>query len=137
MFAYRTKVQLSKSVDFQDEVYLNNQNEDCEVGCETDQKSPSEEIMYWRKHPNLHGWMEDLYFEKGGKADSFNCVPVELTLEDLTKLEEAILKGSLPHTSGFFFGESGEDVDPKDLEFIKLAKEAIAEGDQVFYDSWW
>ena len=24
------------------------------------------EIHYWRKHPNLHGWMEELYRAKGG-----------------------------------------------------------------------
>lgn len=24
------------------------------------------ELHYWRKHPNLHGWMEQLYREKGG-----------------------------------------------------------------------
>ena len=28
------------------------------------------ELYYWRgKHPNLHGWMEDLYRAKGGSAD--------------------------------------------------------------------
>jgi hypothetical protein len=25
-----------------------------------------EELYYWRKHPNLHGWMEALYRLKGG-----------------------------------------------------------------------
>lgn len=127
MFAYRTKVQLSNPVDFQDEVYMSDEKNE----------STNSEIMYWRKHPNLHGWMEDLYFEKGGKSDCFNCVPVELTLEDLERLEKDVIDGNLPHTSGFFFGESEDSINPKDLEFIKLAKEAIAEGDQVFYDSWW
>ncbi len=32
------------------------------------------ELHYWRKHPDLHGWMENLYREKGGVAQSFNCV---------------------------------------------------------------
>ena len=27
-----------------------------------------EEFFYWRKHPNLHGWMEALYRSKGGTA---------------------------------------------------------------------
>ena len=26
------------------------------------------ELHYWRKHPDLHGWMEKLYREKGGAA---------------------------------------------------------------------
>jgi hypothetical protein len=41
------------------------------------------ELHYWRKHPNLHGWMEALYYAKGGAADSFNCVTLQLTLEDI------------------------------------------------------
>jgi hypothetical protein len=32
------------------------------------------ELHYWRKHPNLHGWMEQHYREKGDSAKSFNCV---------------------------------------------------------------
>jgi len=127
MFAYRTKVQLSKPVDFQDEVYMSDEN---------NEKTHSE-IMYWRKHPNLHGWMEKLYYEKEGKEDSFNCAPVELTSEDLDLLEKDILEDRLPHTDGFFFGSSDSAPNPKDLEFVKLAREAIKEGDKVFYDSWW
>ena len=44
------------------------------------------QLHYWRKHPNLHGWMEALYREKGGEQE-FNCVPVLLTAEDLDQLE--------------------------------------------------
>ena len=29
------------------------------------------ELAYWRKHPNLEGFMSDLYYEKGGE-DEFN-----------------------------------------------------------------
>ena len=25
----------------------------------------SKELAYWRKHPSLQGWMEDLWIEKG------------------------------------------------------------------------
>jgi hypothetical protein len=127
MFAYRTKVQISKPVDFQDEVYPSDENNE-------DRNS---ELMYWRKHPNLHGWMGNLYYEKQGKKDSFNCAPVELTSEDLDRLEKDVLENRLPHTDGFFFGESRPGINEKDLEFIKLAREAIAEGERVFYDSWW
>jgi hypothetical protein len=66
------------------------------------------ELHYWRKHPNLHGWMESLYYEKGGTADSFNCVNLQLTARDLDRLETAIRGGTLPLTQGFFFGESTE-----------------------------
>jgi hypothetical protein len=95
------------------------------------------EIHYWRKHPNLHGWMERLYREKGGEDDSFNCVNLLLTRADLDALEDAICSHRLPPTSGFFFGESdGSEVDD-DLHFIAKAREAIAAGLTVFYSSWW
>jgi hypothetical protein len=60
--------------------------------------------------PNLHGWMESLYCEKGGTADSFNCVNLQLTARDLDRLETAIRSGTLPLTQGFFFGESTEVI---------------------------
>jgi hypothetical protein len=130
MFAYRTSINFSKQVDFEDEVY-SSQDEDGNTVCK--------EIQYWRKHPNLHGWMETLYYEKGGTKKSFNCVTVELTLEDLNRLESDIKVGVLPNTEGFFFGESDNDDSERqtDLDFVKKAKEAILEGDHVFYDSWW
>ena len=125
MYAYRTSVQISKPVGFSNEVYP------------SDEKLSSQ-IMYWRKHPALHGWMENLYYEKGGTAEIFNCSPIELNLEDLDKLEEDIENKNLPHTEGFFFGESKEtQVNEQDLEFLTAARCAIQEGDRVFYDSWW
>lgn len=35
-------------------------------------------IHQWRRHPNLHGWMEQLYRAKDGKADEFNLVALVL-----------------------------------------------------------
>ena len=95
------------------------------------------ELHYWRKHPNLHGWMESLYYEKGGEADSFNCVPVVLDNEDLDVLAEDIKSGNLPDTAGFFFGQSDGDEVDGDLEFIAKAREAIKNGMTVYYTSWW
>lgn len=94
-------------------------------------------IHYWRKHPDLHGWMEDLYRAKGGQDEMFNCVNVALTMEDLDALEAAILKRELPDTEGFFFGDSdGSEIDD-DLAFITNARKAIIEGYTVYYTSWW
>src|ERR1039458_672982 len=59
-----------------------------------------EEFFYWRKHPNLHGWMEALYRSKGGTAESFNCVPVRLDPADLDALEAAVKEDALPETAG-------------------------------------
>jgi hypothetical protein len=95
------------------------------------------EIHYWRKHPNLHGWMERLYREKGGEDDAFNCVNLQLTREDLNALEADIHAGNLPPTCGFFFGESDGTERDDDLQFVAKAREAIAAGLTVFYSSWW
>ena len=97
------------------------------------------ELQYWRKHPNMHGWMEHLYRMKGGQKESFNCVPVELTLADIDSLEQAIQAGDLPQTSGFFFGESlVDEVQVKrDLDFCEAARKALADGGYLYYNSWW
>lgn len=123
----------SKEVDFSEEIFGRDDR------GELDYENPivvAKEIAYWRKHPDLHGWMENLYREKGGREKSFNGDLVVLTLKDLDRLEEDILRKNLPKTSGFFFGESGE-ISLKDLEFVLEARKAIQEGDTVFYDSSW
>lgn len=95
------------------------------------------ELAYWRKHPNLHGWMEQLYREQGGEGD-FNGDELELTWEDLMQLEEDIQEGRLPSTTGFFFGDASDDYyKEQDLEFIKQAKADLLCGLRVFYNSSW
>ena len=109
-----------------------------ELDSEVDFKPITQhDLHYWRKHPNLHGWMEALYYEKGGKADSFNCVCVALNPDDLDRLEKAVIAGNLPETSGFFFGESDALEKDDDLAFIAKARDAIKNGFSVYYDSWW
>lgn len=95
-----------------------------------------DELHYWRKHPNLHGWMQNLYDAKGGKSDTFNGDCVVLDSEDLDNLEQDIKDGNLPDTSGFFFGQS-DDGDEDDLLFITNAREEIKKGNTVYYTSWW
>lgn len=94
------------------------------------------ELHYWRKHPDLHGWMERLYRAKGG-TETFNCTPVQLTAADLDDLERVVRAGKLPHTTGFFFGRTDGSEQADDLAFIAKAREALADGWIVFYDSWW
>ena len=96
-----------------------------------------EEIAYWRKHPNLQGFMETLYHEKGGDGE-FNCVDVELELEDIRRLEDTVMAGHLPPTAGFFFGSDSDDhYTEQDLEFCSNAREALKSGKRVIYYSWW
>lgn len=95
------------------------------------------ELHYWRKHPNLHGWMQALYEEKGGDDPDFNFAPVLLTVSDLNKLHAAILERTLPETSGFFFGESDGSERDGDLAFVSKAREAIRHGQFVYYYASW
>jgi hypothetical protein len=101
------------------------------------------EVHYWRKHPNLHGWMEALYWARGGEGidgifgKAFNCRTLRLTAEDLDALEKAILADELPPTSGFFFGETDGTEKDDDLHFVESARAEIEKGNIVFYDSWW
>ena len=95
------------------------------------------ELATWRKHPNLQGWMQELYYEKGGEGE-FNCVDVELTFEDLDALEATLDEEELPETVGFFFGSNADDhYAEADREFIVQARAAIKQGYKVIYSSWW
>lgn len=107
-----------------------------------------EELAYWRKHPNLQGWMENLWQSKGrpGLPDDyessmmgdFNCVPVSLNHDDLDDLEDTVRGSGLPSTVGFFFGNDSDDYyKSKDLEFIQKARKALDSGLDVEYSSWW
>jgi hypothetical protein len=95
------------------------------------------QFHYWRKHPNLHGWMERLYRDKGGQDANFNCAAVQLTAADLDRLEQDIRNGNLPPTSGFFLGASDGSEHEDDLGFIAKARAALEQGLVVFYTSWW
>jgi hypothetical protein len=104
--------------------------------------SKPRELAYWRKHPNLHGWMEKLAERKNLKYDllydSFNGIELELTWEDLDELERTVTHKQLPSTSGFFFGdEKDEHYYDSDLAFIRNAKAELFLGLKVFYNSSW
>ncbi len=117
MYAYTTREKPASQVDFED--------------------ASEERLHRWRKHPNLHGWMEQLYYLKGGTDETFNCVHLELTAQDLDYLEDAIKTNRLPETTGFFFGATDGSEREDDLEFVAKARAAIAQGLYVYYTSWW
>lgn len=118
MYAFTTKTVPACDVDF-------------------DEPEDAKTFHYWRKHPNLHGWMERLYRRKGGTSNAFNCDTLRLTESDLFDLECAVRRKELPPTQGFFFGESdGTELDD-DLAFITKARAAIKDGLTVYYSSLW
>tara|TARA_R100000544_G_scaffold19599_1_gene9433 strand:+ start:75 stop:434 length:360 start_codon:yes stop_codon:yes gene_type:complete len=104
-------------------------------------KDNMEEVMYWRKHNRLHGLMEDIYREKGGE-DVFNCVTMRLKKKDMKRIMKTILGKDLKETQGFFFGEDSyegykEHYLKDDLAFVMQMKDAIDNGDKIYYSSWW
>jgi hypothetical protein len=115
--------------------------------------SKPQELAYWRKHPNLHGWMERLWLRKNGyalsedqqfiegkQAPDFNGVELELTFDDILALERDINNGKMAKlgTTGFFFGNPSDDhYKEYDLKFCIDAKAELFLGRKVFYNSSW
>lgn len=59
------------------------------------------ELAYWRKHPNLHGYIVQTY-----AAGVDECQRIPLTLENVQEILVASEADRLPETEGFFFGAS-------------------------------
>ena len=110
----------------------------------------TKELVYFRKRPAIHGWMEHLFEEKGrpgwdGEEDPwhlgiFNGIPLELTLEDVEKLERDIKDYKLPYeTRGFFFGEDEPNEEDKmeDLKVMAKIKRHLKRGWKIIYNSSW
>ncbi len=76
----------------------------------------------------------------GTEAD-FNCVSLLLDEATLDRLETAIKSNTLSSIDGFFFGPTNynpfEEYGEEDLAAIQKARDAIAEGKDVYYTSWW
>ena len=119
MHAYKTKFTPASEVDFR-----------------VSEEQKIEELYSWHKHHNLHGWMKELYRDKGGK-ENFNCVNVLLREEDLSDLKSEIVRKQPPSTTGAFLGQSynSEEEKAHDLTFIMLAQQALDEGYTVYYTS--
>lgn len=114
--------------------------------AETDYDDPGrQEIAYWRKHPNLQGWMEQLWehkmnLEGRDNPHTFNGIELELTWDDVDMLEKHIKSGAVAKllTTGFFFGEPSDDYYREhDLQFCVDAKAELFLGRKVFYNSSW
>lgn len=102
-------------------------------------QNPAEDLAYWRKFNALHGWMENLYKDRGGPKEMFNCAPIRLHPEDIDQLEKDLKENKLRPMSGFFFG--AQEIFPEHIvatkKFIKDARQAFKDGFDVYYDSWW
>lgn len=74
------------------------------------------DLGYWRKHPNLHGYIVQT-FAKG--VD--DCKEIRLSPTDLRKIVKAVVESQLPETQGFFFGTTDGTENERDLEILKKA----------------
>jgi hypothetical protein len=96
-------------------------------------------LGYWRKHPNLHGYIVE---EFANGED--NCQEIDLDADALRKIMDAIKARNLPETTGFFFGKSyGTDEEAnEDLGILQKAldwletKEPQISRDVVYRASW-
>lgn len=77
-------------------------------------------LGYWRKHPNLHGYIVQHF---AGGLD--NCDDVRLSAEQLIELIGAVKERRLPHTEGFFFGKSG-DTEEQIAKDVAILEKALA-----------
>src|SRR4051794_25115594 len=85
-----------------------------------DKKAEQFDLGYWRKHPNLHGYIVNT-FAKG--VDE--CQEIGLSADCIKKIIQAVKDRQLPETTGFFFGRS-EGTDEEIAEDVKIFEEALA-----------
>ena len=76
------------------------------------------ELGYWRKRRDLHGFIVNEF------ADGLDqCQEIELDADCLSKIMTAVSDRTLPHTEGFFFGESPDNEGQimEDLAILQAA----------------
>lgn len=99
-------------------------------------KGEEYDLGYWRKHPNLHGYIVENF------ADEDDCRPVYLSSEDLRAIRDAVEQEKLPHTHGFFFGQSDGSEKANDLQLLDAALAWVEADDpdgyrSVYYQASW
>lgn len=108
-----------------------------------DENDQCTRIHYWRKHHSLHNLMESIWINKGKPLPEgaalldghtideveFNCLPLELTDDDLQDIVKKLKSKSVSKELSFF----SEDY----VRIINKARTMIKDGYHVYYDSWW
>lgn len=104
------------------------------MGLDMFLRAGGKEIGYWRKHPNLHGYIVNTF---ANGVDE--CQPIPLSLSDVNDILHAIENDLLPHTVGFFFGTSRPEHKAESLNIFGVAKKLL-EADwtvELIYQSSW
>jgi hypothetical protein len=84
-----------------------------------DKKSELYDLGYWRKHPNLHGFIVKTFVDGVDE-----CKEIELSTDQIKQIIEAIKTRELPPTSGFFFGTS-DDGDEQIAHDVEIFEDAL------------
>ena len=131
--------------------YAYSRNKDSKLNGAMTEEDYSNIEYEWRKHARLQVFMRDLYREKNPDAHegSFglgfnNESSLELTTEDLEKLEKAIKEDFFDcfASDGYFWGqqfqeESAKEYKDQDKNFVKWARQELKDGNKVFYSCSW
>lgn len=81
-------------------------------------KSERYDAGYWRKHPNLHGYIVQEFAEGVDE-----CQEIELSADNIRQIIKASKENALPYTTGFFFGESTPKRNAEGIAFFEKALE--------------
>lgn len=95
-----------------------------DINFEIEDKFNRPELHYFRKHNQLNGWLQELYVEKGGDYNEFNCSVMIMTISDFRRLRRDVRLNNLKPASGFFWGNCVIDRDVKN-EYYQLCRKAI------------
>lgn len=95
------------------------------------------ELGYWRKHPDLHGYILQEFAEGIDE-----CQEIHLQESDVEQIVKAIKEDNLPQTEGFFFGSSSSSDYQnstvqleKALKWLKTEEENILRS--IIYQASW
>lgn len=104
----------------------------------SDSDQAEKDAFYWRKHSRLHVFM--MQEANPGGSDDINCKALELTMDIINKLEQAINNEYADYfcSGGFFWGHQWQEETAKhyknnDLAFVDWARKKIRQDVKVFY----
>jgi hypothetical protein len=109
------------------------------------------ELGYWRKHPDLHSYIETEVWPTSPDYDTqkdgpFNCIAVPLTRDAIERIIELSDNAEMPTSPGGFFFNQSQPGDNDDtvmqmkaaLQFLEANTNYSGQCDwEIFYFSWW
>jgi len=101
-------------------------------------------VFQWRKHAKLQQFMEETFGERTGLCTTdLNCGRLELTEEDIDRLEHCLNEDAMPTSEGgFFYGHQMQDEQEaayreQDLAFCAWARATLNDNAKPVFSCWW